>query len=75
MPRKFSYTHRDLASASWHSAAAEEGEPNRVEVARVPGGMAMRDSDQPVGTVLLFTDAEWDDFLAGLADGEFDLTS
>ncbi|MCK9903713.1 MULTISPECIES: DUF397 domain-containing protein [Parafrankia] len=74
MPRKFDLSHRDLATASWRSARPEGDEPNRVEVARIPGGMAMRDSDRPVGPVLLFTDAEWDDFIAGLADGEFDLT-
>lgn len=75
MPRKFDFTHRDLASAAWRSAQSDAEQPNRVEVARIPGGMAMRDSDRPVGPVLVFTDAEWDDFVAGVSDGEFDLTS
>ncbi|WP_018502220.1 DUF397 domain-containing protein [Parafrankia discariae] len=75
MPRKLALSEHDLASASWRSARADGGTANRVEVARIPGGMAMRDSDRPVGPVLLFTDDEWDAFTAGLGDGEFDLTS
>ncbi|ABW10361.1 protein of unknown function DUF397 [Parafrankia sp. EAN1pec] len=75
VPRKLALSEHDLATASWRSAQADGGEANRVEVARIPGGMAMRDSDQPVGPVLLFTDDEWDAFTAGLTDGEFDLTS
>ena len=44
-----------------------------VEVARVEDGVALRDSKDPSGPVLLFTAYEWDAFLAGAKDGEFDL--
>ena len=35
--------------------------------------ITMRDSDHPEGPVLTFTPAEWDAFVAGVRDGEFDL--
>jgi hypothetical protein len=33
----------------------------------------MRDSKDPQGPSLAFTEAEWDAFVAGVKDGEFDL--
>jgi hypothetical protein len=33
----------------------------------------MRDTDDPDGPVLAFTTAEWEAFVAGVKDGEFDL--
>lgn len=43
-----------------------------VEVAHTEDGdYLMRDSKEP-GTELCFTPAEWDAFLAGAKDGEFD---
>jgi len=46
---------------------------NCVEVAFVGDGVAVRDSKNPDGGVLLFTQSEWDAFVAGAKDGEFDL--
>jgi hypothetical protein len=44
-----------------------------VEVARLPdGGRAVRDSKDPTGPVLWFTTTEWEAFLGGVRDGEFD---
>ena len=43
-----------------------------MEIARVDGGYAMRSSERPEGPILLFTVAEWDAFVAGVRDGEFD---
>jgi hypothetical protein len=34
--------------------------------------IVMRDSKKPDGPVLYFTEAEWDAFVAGVKDGEFD---
>jgi hypothetical protein len=39
----------------------------------IPGIIAVRDSKQPDGPALLFTLAEWDAFVGGVRDGEFDL--
>jgi hypothetical protein len=51
-----------------------------VEIALIPGSkegsdhvIAMRDSKQPDGPVLIFTPAEWEAFILGVQDGEFDL--
>jgi hypothetical protein len=45
-----------------------------VEVARVAtGGVAMRDSKDPNGPILRYTDLEWRAFLDGARNGEFDL--
>jgi hypothetical protein len=44
-----------------------------VEVALVDGQVAVRDSKNPRGPVLVFTPFEWTAFLGGVRDGEFDL--
>ena len=45
-----------------------------VEVAGAEGGgVLVRDSKDTDGPVLQFTPAEWDAFLSGARDGEFDL--
>jgi hypothetical protein len=42
-------------------------------VAFVDGAIAVRDSKDPSGAVLVFTPGEWDAFVDGAKDGEFDL--
>jgi hypothetical protein len=42
-------------------------------VAFVDGVVAVRDSKDPAGPALVFTPAEWDAFVGGAKDGEFDL--
>jgi hypothetical protein len=44
-----------------------------VQVAFVDGRVAVRDGKRPDGPVLLFTREEWDAFVAGAKDGEFDV--
>jgi hypothetical protein len=70
----------DLTGAIWQRASGEPGEPC-VEIAFLPapqeGGdqvIAMRDSGNPQGPVLIFTPGEWRAFTAGVRDGEFDLS-
>ncbi len=71
----------DLTGATWRRAsAAGETDEASVEVAIMPGTkegsdriIAMRDSRQPDGPVLIFTPEEWRAFAAGVQDGEFDL--
>ena len=61
----------DLSGAVWRrSATSEEA---AVEVALLDNGVAVRDSRRPEGDVLFFTPAEWDAFVGGAKDGEFDL--
>jgi hypothetical protein len=46
---------------------------NCVEVAQLEGGqVGVRHSHHPGGPVLQFTPAEWDAFLHGARNGEFD---
>jgi hypothetical protein len=44
-----------------------------LEVRLDDGRVQVRDSKDPAGAVLSFTYAEWDAFVAGAKDGEFDL--
>ncbi len=44
-----------------------------VEVAKLNGGRAVRDSTSPDGPVLFFTDSEWAAFTGGVQDGDDNL--
>lgn len=47
-----------------------------VETAELPdGGMAVRHSKDPNGAVVRYTAPEWDAFIKGARNGEFDLPS
>jgi len=64
----------DLSRAEWFkSSRSGPNCDNCVEVAFVGGGIAVRDSKNPTGPALLFTAAEWDAFVGGAKEGEFDL--
>lgn len=66
--------HRpDFTGAQWHSGSQTEQGERRIEIAFVDGMIGMRDSADPDGAVLVFTPAEWDAFLGGVQDNEFDL--
>ncbi|MEV6343694.1 DUF397 domain-containing protein [Actinoplanes sp. NPDC051851] len=64
----------DRDTANWlRSTQAPDGTGECVEVAGLPdGGRAVRDSKDPEGPILFFTPAEWDAFVEGAKDGEFD---
>jgi hypothetical protein len=61
----------DLSTANWRKSA-HSGANGCVEVAFVEDQVAVRDSKDPRGPVLLFTGHEWSVFLTGARDGEFD---
>lgn len=64
----------DLSQARWvRSARSGPDGGNSVEVAFVDGAIAVRDAENPNGPALIFTPAEWDAFVGGAKDGEFDL--
>ncbi len=63
----------DLATAKWRKSS-HSNQNGCVEVARGDGQIAVRDSKDPSGPVLLFTAYEWRAFLAGVHDGEFETT-
>jgi uncharacterized protein DUF397 len=64
----------DLGSAEWRkSTRSGPWTDNCVEVAFLDGAIVVRDSKIPTGPVLVFTPGEWDAFVEGAKDGEFDL--
>ncbi|QSB17436.1 DUF397 domain-containing protein [Natronosporangium hydrolyticum] len=56
----------DLSRAEWRSSG-------RIEIAFVDDLIGMRDGENPDGPILIFDEAEWEAFVAGAKDGEFDL--
>ncbi|MFE4862649.1 DUF397 domain-containing protein [Streptomyces sp. NPDC056670] len=63
----------DISGVEWHSAPGTAEDEERVEIAYLPAGaVAMRSSVDP-STVLRYTEAEWQAFVLGARDGEFDL--
>jgi hypothetical protein len=66
--------HVNLEGATWQkSNRSGPYSDDCVEVAFVADAVAVRDSKNPGGPVLLFTHGEWDAFVGGAKDGEFDV--
>lgn len=62
-----------LGLLTWRKSAASNPNGDCVELAPLPaGGVAVRNSRAPLGTVLIYTRAEIDAFLQGAKAGEFD---
>ncbi len=62
-----------LPLAAWRKSRYSNPSGNCVEAAGLPAGaVALRNSRYPDGPALVFTKAEWDAFLLGAKDGEFD---
>jgi len=57
----------DPARADW-----QRTEGSNIEVGFHGALIGMRNADEPDGPVLVFTQAEWEAFTAGVNDGEFD---
>ncbi len=64
-------TEHVLKDLTWRTAE-KSGGGDCVEVARHGNQVAVRDSKNPDGGVLLYTPREWDCFLDGARRGEFD---
>jgi hypothetical protein len=63
----------ELPAARWRKSGRSSAQGNCVELARLAGDeVAVRNSRDPEGPALVFTDAELDAFLAGVKDGDFD---
>jgi hypothetical protein len=64
----------DLRSASWRKSSFSQDGGQCVQTAFLPdGSVALRHSKDPDGSVLIYTPREWNAFLKGAKDGEFDL--
>jgi hypothetical protein len=67
----------DLTKAEWQGNDGGDPDLEHPEIAFVEHTdgvtyVAMRSSAHPEGPVLVFTPSEWDAFIAGAKDGEFD---
>jgi Domain of unknown function (DUF397) len=62
----------DFSNAKWHKSA-RSGPSGCVEIAILEREVGLRDSKDREGPVLVFRFDEWNAFLAGVRDGEFDL--
>jgi hypothetical protein len=69
---KITLSESERAGLSWIKAQASTYNGACVEVASAAGRIAMRDSKDPNGAVLVYTNAEFGAFLDGARNGEFD---
>jgi hypothetical protein len=63
----------DMHGATWRKSRRSNSQGNCVELAALPGGViAVRNSRHPSGPALIYTRAEFDAFVNGAKDGDFD---
>jgi hypothetical protein len=72
--RSRAVTSADIRQASWRKSSFSQMNGNCLELSRLrPDGIGIRDTkDNGNGPLLIFTDAEFDAFLAGAKEGQFD---
>ncbi|WP_199035307.1 DUF397 domain-containing protein [Glycomyces salinus] len=71
-------SQEELAGTRWHiSSRSSDNGGQCVEAGPLSDGsgrVAVRHSHHPEGATVVYTRAEWEAFLAGAKDGEFDFT-
>lgn len=65
-------TDQERASLIWRKAQISTNNGDCLEVASIASKIALRDSKDPDGHVLVYTPMEWRAFLDGAKNGEFD---
>lgn len=69
---KITLSAAERAGLSWVKAQLSTHNGACVEVASTAGKIAIRDSKDPGGPILVYTNAEFSAFLDGARNGEFD---
>ena len=69
---KITLTDEEAAGLSWIKAQLSNINGACIEIASAPGKIAIRDSKDPGGPVLVYTNPEFRAFLDGARNGEFD---
>ena len=72
MSRQIALSDIVRGNLTWHKAQRSTYDGQCVEIASAAGNIAMRDSKDPDGPVLVYTPAEFSAFLDGARNGEFD---
>lgn len=57
----------------WRKSSFSAGQTNCVEFRRTGDGVEVRNSKRPETGTIAYTDSEWQAFIAGVKNGEFDL--
>ena len=73
MSSKIMLSESERASLVWCKARRSTANGQCVEIASASGRVAIRDSKDPGGPILVYTQAEFSTFLEGARNGEFDL--
>ncbi|GAA2170149.1 MULTISPECIES: DUF397 domain-containing protein [Glycomyces] len=64
----------DTATARWERTTHEDGTPAALEIGYADNGLvALRMAEDPDGDILIYTPSEWEAFVEGVRDGEFDI--
>ena len=69
---KITLSEVERANLAWLKAQASTHNGQCIEIASAPGKIAIRDSKDPDGPILVYTSAEFNAFLDGARNGEFD---
>jgi Domain of unknown function (DUF397) len=72
MREKMRLTPVEARNMIWRKSRLSTNHGSCVEVASTTGKVALRDSKDPEGPILLYTPEEWHAFLDGAKRGEFD---
>jgi hypothetical protein len=72
MSEKIMLSEAERSALFWLKAQASGGNSQCVEIASTADKIAMRDSKDPDGPILVYTPTEFSAFLEGARNGEFD---